>query len=355
VIRVSEPIRHAHLEGRPIVALESNLIAHGLPSPANLETATAMEAAIREYGAVPATVGIIAGRPIIGLSPDQLELLATTDNVAKASRRDLAVLVAQGAHGATTVSATLALMARADPAVRVLTTGGIGGVHHRAEATFDISSDLVELGRARAVVVCSGAKAILDLARTVELLETLGVTILGYRTDEFPAFYSSGSGLPVNAEVADASEAAAVTRARWQLELKGAVILAVPPPPAVALSTAESAAELQAALAHAETAGVCGRQVTPYLLSRVADSTGGRSLAANRALLVNNARVAATVAAELAQTCGGAAVRQTRRSSHERDQGGPHRLRSDRARGRGSYRRRTSRAGATGLDPGPQP
>jgi pseudouridine-5'-phosphate glycosidase len=293
-----------------MVALESSLIAHGLPSPANLETAMAMECAVREHGAVPATVGIVDGRPIIGLSPDQLQLMATADNVAKASRRDLPVLVAQGAHGATTVSATLALMARVGPAVRVLATGGIGGVHHRAEATFDVSGDLVELARSRAIVVCSGAKAILDLARTVELLETLGVTVLGYRTEEFPAFYSSQSGLPVNAEVADASEAAAVAKARWELDLDGAVMLAVPPPQAAALSAAESATEVQAALAHADMAGVRGREVTPYLLSRVADLTDGRSLAANRALLVNNARVAARVAAALAGM-GSAAARQS--------------------------------------------
>jgi pseudouridine-5'-phosphate glycosidase len=300
VIRVAEPVRRALAEGRPVVALESSLIAHGLPRPANLQTALAMEAAVRDGGAVPATIGVIGGRPTIGLSAAELELLATHPEVGKASTRDLAVLVARGAHGATTVAATLVLMARAG--LQVLATGGTGGVHRDVESTFDISADLTELARRRAMVVCSGAKAILDLARTLELLETLGVPVLGLQTDELPAFFATASGLPVTARVADAAEAAAIVRARWRLDLDGGVLLAVPPPAAEALGAAEAAAEVEAALAQAEAAGVRGREVTPYLLSRMVDLTDGRSLAANRALLVNNARVAAAAAAALAGT-----------------------------------------------------
>src|SRR5437762_1090573 len=210
VIRIAEPVRRALAEDRPVVALESSLIAHGLPRPANLETALAMEAAVRDGGAVPATIGVVGGQPTVGLADAELELLATHPEVAKASTGDLAVLMARGAHGATTVAATLVPMDRAG--LRVLATGGIGGAHRGAEATFDISADLTELARRRALVACSGAKAILDLARTLELLETLGVPVLGLQTDELPAFFATSSGLPVTARVADAAEAAAIAR-----------------------------------------------------------------------------------------------------------------------------------------------
>jgi pseudouridylate synthase len=299
VIEVAAQVRAALDGGRAVVALESTLISHGLPRPLNLDTARGMEAAVSQAGATPATIGIIGGRPIVGLSEAQLELLASRDDVVKASRRDLALVVARGAHGATTVAGTLALMARVG--LPVLATGGIGGVHRGAEASFDISADLAELARTRAVVVCSGAKAILDLPRTVELLETLGVTLLGYRTDELPAFYTASSGLPLTARVESVAEAVAVARARWELELDGAIMLAVPPPRESALEAAEAAAEVDSALAEAERGGVRGREVTPFLLNRVADLTAGRSLAANRALLVNNARVAAELALALAR------------------------------------------------------
>jgi pseudouridine-5'-phosphate glycosidase len=300
VIQLAPPVRDALRAGRAVVGLESTLISHGLPRPANLETALAMESAVRRAGAIPATIGIIGGRPTVGLSEAQLELLATRDGVVKASRRDLAVVAARGAHGATTVAGTLALMELAG--LRLLATGGIGGVHRGAEQSFDVSADLAELARTRAVVVCSGAKAILDLPRTLELLETLGVTVLGYRSDELPAFYTASSGLPVTACVETLAEAAAIAGARWALGLAGAIMLAVPPPAETALDPAESAAEVEAALAEAERLGIRGREVTPFLLSRVADLTSGRSLAANRALLVNNARVAAELALALARS-----------------------------------------------------
>lgn len=297
MIHVAERVRRALAAGRPIVALESTLITHGLPRPANLETALAMEAAVREAGATPATIGVLRGRPTVGLSEAELELLAADPGVVKASRRDLPVLVASGANGGTTVAGTLAIMGRVG--LRLLATGGIGGVHHGAEQSFDVSADLAELARGRALVVCSGAKAILDLPRTVELLETLGVTVLSYRTDELPAFYTARSGLPVTARVESPAEAAAVAAARWALELDGAVLLAVPPPGEAALAAEEVAGEVAAALEHLAAAGLRGREVTPYLLDRMVEQTGGRGLAANRALLVNNARVGAEVALAL--------------------------------------------------------
>lgn len=297
-MRIAEAVRSALADRRPVVALESTLIAHGLPRPANLETALAMEAAVRASGAVPATIGVIAGRPTIGLSAAEIELLATARNVLKVSRRDLPLAMARGEHGATTVAGTLALMARAG--LTTLATGGIGGVHRGAERTFDISADLAELARCRAMVVCSGAKAILDLPRTAELLETLGVTVLGWQTSELPAFFLSQSGQPVGARVETAIEAARVLWAREQLALDGAVLLTVPPPAETALRPDEALGEVQRALDAAEAAGVRGRALTPYLLERMAELTAGRSLAANQALLVNNARVAAEVAAALA-------------------------------------------------------
>jgi pseudouridine-5'-phosphate glycosidase len=299
LIRLAPEVEAARAEGRPIVALESTLISHGLPCPDNLETAQAMEAAVRAAGAVPATVGVISGVPTLGLSGAELELLATSHEVTKASRRDLPLLLARGGHGSTTVAGTLALIGRAG--LPVLATGGIGGVHRGAERSFDLSADLAELARARALVVCSGAKAILDLPKTVELLETLGITLLGYRTSELPAFYTASSGLPVAGQVECPAEAAAVYRARLRLDLEGAVLLGVPPPAAVALSAEEAATESAAAVAQAEAAGLRGREVTPYLLDRMVELSDGRSLAANRALLVDNARVGGEVAVALAE------------------------------------------------------
>jgi pseudouridine-5'-phosphate glycosidase len=310
-MRIAPEVADALASGRPVVALESTLISHGLPRPDNLETARAMEAAVRASGAVPATVGVIGGVPTIGLSGTDLELLAKSREVTKASRRDLPLLVARRGHGSTTVAGTLALIGRVG--LPLLATGGIGGVHRGADQSFDLSADLAELARARALVVCSGAKAILDLAKTVELLETLGVTLLGFQTSELPAFYTASSGLPVAGQVDCPAEAAAVYRARQQLGLEGAVLLGVPPPAKLALSAEEAARESAAAVAQAQAAGLRGREVTPYLLDRMVELSDGRSLAANRALLVNNARVGAEVAVALAE--------QERRHEETRSQG----------------------------------
>ena len=298
-LRVADEVRQALASGTPVVALESTLISHGLPTPLNLETAHRLEATVRASGAVPATVGVIDGRVTIGLDGDELALLATAPGVRKCSRRDLPVAAARGEHGSTTVAATLAVMGLVG--ARVLATGGIGGVHRGAEATFDVSADLGELARAAALVVCAGAKALLDLPRTVELLETLSVPVLGWQTDELPAFYTSDSGLPVSQRVADADEVARIARTGWQLELCHGLLLAVPPPPETALAATDADRALTEALQDADRRGIRGGALTPFLLDAVAHATAGRSLSANVALLEQNARVGAAVAVALAR------------------------------------------------------
>jgi pseudouridine-5'-phosphate glycosidase len=280
------------------LALESTLISHGLPQPRNLEVAQRLEAVVRAGGAVPATIGIVGGRPIVGLSAAELEILASASGVRKCSRRDLALAVARGEHGATTVAGTVALMGLAG--ISVLATGGIGGVHRGAEQTFDISADLVELARSRAIVVCAGAKALLDLPRTVEVLETAAVPVLGWRTEELPAFYASASGLPVTARVESAEEVARIAVAGWGLGLGNGVLVGVPPPVGRTLENARVEQALADALAEADRRGVRGPAITPFLLSAVADATGGESVEANLALLENNARVGAEIAVSLA-------------------------------------------------------
>ena len=296
-VRIADEVAAAIAEGRPVVALESTLISHGLPHPRNLETARRLEAAVREGGAVPATVGIVGGQPIVGLSDDEIAILATSETVRKCSRRDIALAVARGEHGATTVAGTLALMGLAG--IRVFSTGGIGGVHRGADQTFDISADLVELARSRAIVVCAGAKALLDLPRTIEVLETAGVPILGWRTDELPAFYSATSGLPVTARIESATEAARVALAAWALGIGGGVLVGVPPPPGTTLANERVEQSLADALAEADRRGLRGPEVTPFLLRAVGEATGGESVEANLALLENNARVGAEIAVAL--------------------------------------------------------
>jgi pseudouridine-5'-phosphate glycosidase len=300
---IAEEVETALAEGRPVVALESTLISHGLPQPRNLEVAQRLEAVVRAGGAVPATVGIIGGQPIVGLSAAELTVMATTDGIRKCSRRDIPLAVARREHGATTVAGTVALMALAG--IGVLATGGIGGVHRGAEQTFDISADLVELARSRAIVVCAGAKALLDLPRTVEVLETAGVPILGWRTDELPAFYASTSGLPVTARVDSAEEIARIALAGWQLGLGNGVLVGVPPPAGRTLERARVEQAIAAALAEAERRGVRGPAITPFLLAAVGEATGGESVEANLALLENNARVGAEIAVALARESTG--------------------------------------------------
>ena len=295
-LRLREDIRIAVEEERPVVALESTVIAHGLPYPHNLETARELEAIVTTEGAQPATVGVVAGMPTLGLEGGALERFARGAGVRKLSRRDLAAAIALGQDGATTVAATMALAAIAG--VEVFATGGIGGVHRGARESWDISADLTELGRTPVLVVCAGAKAILDLAATLEVLETLGVPVIGYGCDEFPAFYSRGSGLPVTSRADTPAEVAAIWRAHGLYGGGGGMLLCVPPPEADAMAAEEVEEAIARALARA--AAVRGAAVTPFLLSALERETGGQSLKTNVALLKNNARVAAAVAVALA-------------------------------------------------------
>lgn len=296
-IHLPAHVRDAIESGQPVVALESTVISHGLPYPHNLDLARAMEAEVRAAGATPATVGVVGGVPTVGLADAQIERFARSEGVLKLSRRDIAYAVALGRDGATTVAATMALAALAG--VAVFATGGIGGVHRGAAESWDVSADLTELARTPVLVVCAGAKAILDLPATLEYLETAGVPVLGLATGEFPAFYSSASGLPVPARVETPAEAAAVWRAHHALGGGSGMLLAVPPPAEVALHYDEVEGAIARALARAEAAGVRGQAVTPFLLAAVAEETHGESMRANIALLRRNARVAAHVAREL--------------------------------------------------------
>ena len=278
-------------QNRPIVALESTLVSHGLPWPANLETARAAEAAVLAAGAKPATIAVLAGRATVGIDDAELESLARGGEIRKASRRDLGAAVAQKATAATTVSGTMLLSEIAG--IRVFATGGIGGVH-RGDG-FDVSADLLELGRTPVCVVCAGAKSILDLAATLEVLETNGVPVIGYRTDTFPSFYTRSSGLPVSARVDSAEEAAALLKAHWELSRTG-VVLALPIAEADALDEDDLDAAIASGEREAARRGVRGSALTPFLLAHLATATHGRTLKANRALLVANAALAGAVA-----------------------------------------------------------
>ena len=298
LLYVREEVAAALAAGAAVVALESTVIAHGLPYPHNFETALKMEAAAREEGAVPATIGVIDGRLVVGLSSKQMELFATRRNVAKASRADLSPLLAAGLAGATTVAATLFIAARAG--IHVLATGGIGGVHRGGEQSLDISADLTELARTAVAVVCSGAKAILDLSRTLEVLETLGVPVVGYATHEFPAFFSRESGLPLPHHVSTPNEAAHLMRTHWELEMSSGIVFANPPPAEIAVSRSELESLIAGALDSAEALGIRGKNVTPHLLQELARRSGGGTLRANIGLLIENARVAGRIAAAYA-------------------------------------------------------
>lgn len=301
MLRVAPEIARARAAGEPIVALESTLISHGLPYPQNLEVAHALEAEVRTSGALPATIGLVGGIPTVGLDAAALEHFARSDGILKLSRRDLAAAIARKQDGATTVAATMALAAAAG--VAVFATGGIGGVHRGVQASWDISADLTELARTPVLVVCAGAKAILDLPATLEQLETLGVPVIGLGTDEFPAFYSRDSGLVLPVNVATPSEVAQIWRTQRdapELCAPGGMLLCVPPPDAVALPRAEVEAAIARALTRAEAAGIRGPAVTPFLLAAMAEETHGESIATNVALLRQNARVAAQVAVALA-------------------------------------------------------
>ncbi len=280
-------------DGRAVVALESTIVAHGMPYPRNLETALALEADLRAKGVVPATIAIIDGCLRVGLDARALEFLATGRNIAKASRRDLAALVATRAHGATTVAATMAIAALAG--IAIFATGGIGGVHRGAESTMDVSADLYELARTPVAVVCAGAKSILDIPKTLELLESLGVPVLGYRTEDFPAFYARTSGRKTDRRCDTAQDAAKLIAAQRRLGL-GGLLVANPIPPEYALDADAIEREIAAAVEAAAASGIAGAALTPFLLGRLNEATGGTSLAANIALVRNNVAVAGEIA-----------------------------------------------------------
>ena len=293
-LHISPLVQQALDASQPVVALESTLITHGLPFPQNVETALAMEAAVREAGALPATIAVLGGEISVGITQKQIEALAQSPagGVRKCSRRDLPIAVALEQDGATTVACTMIIAEMVG--IKVFATGGIGGVHRGQP--HDVSADLLEFGRTHVAVVSSGAKSILDLPLTLEVLETQGVPVLGYRTDNLPAFYSAHTDLPVDQRVESATEAAAIIRATDALGALHGILIAVPVPPEHELSAAVAEDAIAKATAEAETAGVGGKDVTPYVLGRVAELTQGASRTANIALLVNNARVAAEIA-----------------------------------------------------------
>lgn len=299
MLEVRPEVTAALADGRPVIALESALVTHGLPAPHNLEAALAMRAAATAGGAVAAMVAVVGGRLVVGLSEDEIARLAAAGDAVKVSRRDLGPVLARGGDGGTTVAATL--VAAAEARIRVLATGGIGGVHRGAGG--DVSADLPEIARSRVAVVCSGAKAILDLGRTLEALETLGVPVVGYGTAELPAFVARTSGLGLAHRVEGPAAAAAVLAAHWRVAA-GGLVLAVPPPEPDALDRAEVESWITDALAEARAEGVAGAEETPYLLARMAALSGGRAVAANLALLAHNAEVAAAIAGALSEITG---------------------------------------------------
>lgn len=293
VLAIRPEIADALFARRPVVALESTIIAHGLPWPVNLETALAAEEEVRSAGGVPATIAVWKGHPTIGLAREELEGLARSADTLKASRRDLATAIAKGRTAATTVAATMFLASRCG--IRLFATGGIGGAHPSNGHAWDISADLLELARTPVAVVCAGAKSILDIPRTLEILETSGVPVVGYRCDEFPAFYMRSSGQPVSARVDSPEEAARLAAAHWRLD-GGGVVLAQPLGPPESLDPSEFAFAWSEVQRQAVEAGVKGKDLTPFLLAKLAEKTEGRTLQANQALVLANARLAAQVA-----------------------------------------------------------
>lgn len=296
---IAPEVKSAVEAGKPVVALESTILSHGMPYPENLTFAAEVERIIRAEGAVPATMAIIDGRMKVGLSAGELELMCKGENVAKVSRRDLPIILATGGTGATTVASTMILASLAG--IPVFATGGIGGVHRGATTTMDISADLQELAHTPVAVVCAGAKMILDIGLTLEYLETMGVPVLGYNTDQFPAFYCRKSGFGVDYTATSPAEIAKIARTKWDLGLAGGMLIGNPVPEEYALDFDEMSAVIDRALAAAEKDHVHGKNITPYLLAHIVEYTGGKSLATNIQLAYNNARLAAKVAVELAK------------------------------------------------------
>lgn len=293
-LEFSNEVQEAKEKGLPIVALESTIISHGMPYPQNVEMAKTVESIIRENGAVPATIAIMDGKIKIGLNDDDLKTLATAKGVAKVSRRDLAEIVATKRIGATTVASTMICAEMAG--IEFFVTGGIGGVHKGAEDTMDISADLDELGKTNVTVICAGAKSILDLPKTLEYLETKGVPVIGYKTNELPAFFTSESGLALNSSFDSIDEIAAVHKAKQDLQLAGGMVIANPIPKEHALDKAYIDGIIEDAVKEAEENGIKGKDSTPFLLSKIVEKTEGKSLAANIKLVENNAKVGAQLA-----------------------------------------------------------
>lgn len=295
-----EEVYHALARGAPVVALESTIISHGMPYPQNVVTAREVENVVRAAGAVPATIAVLHGMLTVGLSEEELQLIATDSAVQKISIRDLPVAVALGRHGATTVASTMRIASLAG--IRVFATGGIGGVHRGGATSFDVSADLTELARTSVAVISAGVKSILDIGLTLEKLETLGVPVIGFGTSDFPAFFSRVSGYSAPLRVDTPEDAAAVLRAKWDLGLEGGVLIANPVPAASEIPASEIDPIIEAALGELAARAVAGRDATPFLLARIVELTGGRSLTANIALVKNNALLAARIATALASS-----------------------------------------------------
>lgn len=295
-IRVKEEVLEALRQNRPVVALESTIISHGMPYPQNVETALQVEKIVRDNGAVPATIGIIDGVGVVGMSPEEIEEFGKKgQEIPKVSRRDLPVIFAEKSWGATTVATTMILAAKAG--VEFFVTGGIGGVHRGAELTFDVSADLEELARTNVTVICAGAKAILDLAKTLEVLETKGVPVLGYQTSELPAFYTRTSGLKVDYALKDEEDAAQIVRAKREFGLDGGILITNPIPEEYSMDPERINTVIDEAIREMDAKGIKGKECTPFLLARVAEITGGDSLNSNIRLVFNNAALGARIAA----------------------------------------------------------
>ncbi len=293
-ITLSEEVRIAKEQGKPIVALESTIISHGMPYPQNVQTAREVEQIIRDNGAVPATIAIIDGKIKVGLSDEELEMFGKSSGVAKVSRRDIAYLIATKQLGATTVAATMICAELAD--IHIFVTGGIGGAHRGAETTMDISADLEELGQTKVAVICAGAKSILDLGLTMEYLETKGVPVIGYQTDVLPAFFTRTSEFPLNLRADDVNSIASTLKVQWDLGLKGGAVIANPIPEEHAMDEQFINGIIETALKEADERKIAGKDVTPFMLGKVKELTGGKSLEANIALVKNNAVVGAKIA-----------------------------------------------------------
>lgn len=298
-LKVKPEIEEALEKGKPVVALESTIISHGMPYPENIKMAKEVERIVRENGAVPATIAILNGVLTVGLNEEELELLGNSEGVLKASRRDLPFIVAKELNGATTVAATMIIAAMAG--IKVFATGGIGGVHRHAQETFDISADLQELANTNVAVVCAGAKSILDIGLTLEYLETQGVPVVGFGTDEFPAFYTRKSGFKVDYRVDSEVELAKALKAKWDMGLKGGLVVGNPIPYEYEMNYDDINNAITEALVEADKKGIKGKEATPFLLSKVKEITKGKSLESNIQLVYNNAKLAAKLALELSR------------------------------------------------------